>query len=140
MSQKTILGSQKCSIDKKGRFYIPKFTHIKKGNDLVLVQNQFSFEIHFLLNLENRLNVLESLVNESSTTEEIILLKRKLDLLYMSCISNLKVDSERRVQLPIDFREEYGFLDYLYVLGTGDYIKIFNSDNQINDYKRGLLK
>ena len=137
--EKIILGNAKCKVDTKGRILLPKFTYSEKDDEIVLSSDDNGI---ILLNnivcLKRRINELEK--NMSSESEERLIksLNDKLERLYFSCISVSKVDSQRRLIIPVSTRMEYDINDSVILQGCKDHLKMFNSDEAYNNYKMML--
>lgn len=134
--EKIILGNAKCKVDTKGRILLPKFTYSEKDDEIVLSSDDNGI---ILLNnivcLKRRINELEK--NMSSESEERLIksLNDKLERLYFSCISVSKVDSQRRIIIPVSTRMEYDINDSVILQGCKDHLKMFNSDESYQNYK-----
>jgi len=134
--EKIILGNAKCKVDTKGRILLPKFTYSEKDDEIVLSSDDNGI---ILLNnivcLKRRINELEK--NMSSESEERLIksLNDKLERLYFSCISVSKVDSQRRLIIPVSTRMEYDINDSVILQGCKDHLKMFNSDESYQNYK-----
>lgn len=134
--EKIILGNAKCKVDTKGRILLPKFTYSEKDDEIVLSSDDNGI---ILLNnivcLKRRINELEK--NMSSESEERLIksLNDKLERLYFSCISVSKVDSQRRLIIPVSTRMEYDINDSVNLQGCKDHLKMFNSDESYQNYK-----
>lgn len=134
--EKIILENAKCKVDTKGRILLPKFTYSEKDDEIVLSSDDNGI---ILLNnivcLKRRINELEK--NMSSESEERLIksLNDKLERLYFSCISVSKVDSQRRLIIPVSTRMEYDINDSVILQGCKDHLKMFNSDESYQNYK-----
>lgn len=134
--EKIILGNAKCKVDTKGRILLPKFTYSEKDDEIVLSSDDNGI---ILLNnivcLKRRINELEK--NMSSENDERLIksLNDKLERLYFSCISVSKVDSQRRLIIPVSTRMEYDINDAVILQGCKDHLKMFNSDESYQNYK-----
>lgn len=134
--EKIILGNAKCKVDTKGRILLPKFTYSEKDDEIVLSSDDNGI---ILLNnivcLKRRINELEK--NMSSESEERLIksLNDKLERLYFSCISVSKVDSQRRLIIPVSTRMEYDINDSVILQGCKEHLKMFNSDESYQNYK-----
>jgi len=134
--EKIILGNAKCKVDTKGRILLPKFTYSEKDDEIVLSSDDNGI---ILLNnivcLKRRINELEK--NMSSENDERLIksLNDKLERLYFSCISVSKVDSQRRLIIPVSTRMEYDINDSVILQGCKDHLKMFNSDESYQNYK-----
>ena len=134
--EKIILGNAKCKVDTKGRILLPKFTYSETDDEIVLSSDDNGI---ILLNnivcLKRRINELEK--NMSSESEERLIksLNDKLERLYFSCISVSKVDSQRRLIIPVSTRMEYDINDSVILQGCKDHLKMFNSDESYQNYK-----
>ena len=134
-----ILGNAKCKVDTKGRIFLPKFTYSEKDDEIVLSSDDNGI---ILLNnivcLKRRINELEK--NRSSESDERLIksLNDKLERLYFSCISVSKVDSQRRLIIPVSTRMEYDINDSVILQGCKDHLKMFNSDESYENYKMML--
>ena len=132
-----ILGNAKCKVDTKGRILLPKFTYSEKDDEIVLSSDDNGI---ILLNnivcLKRRINELEK--NRSSESDERLIksLNDKLERLYFSCISVSKVDSQRRLIIPVSTRMEYDINDSVILQGCKDHLKMFNSDESYQNYKK----
>lgn len=131
-----ILGNAKCKVDTKGRILLPKFTYSEKDDEIVLSSDDNGI---ILLNnivcLKRRINELEKNMSSESDERLIKSLNDKLERLYFSCISVSKVDSQRRLIIPVSTRMEYDINDSVILQGCKDHLKIFNSDESYQNYK-----
>lgn len=134
--EKIILGNAKCKVDTKGRILLPKFTYSEKDDEIVLSNDDNGI---ILLNnivcLKRRINELEKNISSESDERLIKSLNDKLERLYFSCISVSKVDSQRRLIIPVSTRMEYDINDSVILQGCKDHIKMFNSDESYQNYK-----
>lgn len=134
--EKIILGNAKCKVDTKGRILLPKFTYSEKDDEIVLSSDDNGI---ILLNnivcLKRRINELEKNMSSESDERLIKSLNDKLERLYFSCISVSKVDSQRRLIIPVSTRMEYDINDSVILQGCKDYLKMFNSDESYQNYK-----
>lgn len=134
--EKIILGNAKCKVDTKGRILLPKFTYSKKDDEIVLSSDDNGI---ILLNnivcLKRRINELEKNMSSESDERLIKSLNDKLERLYFSCISVSKVDSQRRLIIPVSTRMEYDINDSVILQGCKDHLKMFNSDESYQNYK-----
>lgn len=134
--EKIILGNAKCKVDTKGRILLPKFTYSEKDDEIVLSNDDNGI---ILLNnivcLKRRINELEKNMSSESDERLIKSLNDKLERLYFSCISVSKVDSQRRLIIPVSTRMEYDINDSVILQGCKDHIKMFNSDESYQNYK-----
>lgn len=134
--EKIILGNAKCKVDTKGRILLPKFTYSEKDDEIVLSSDDNGI---ILLNnivcLKRRINELEKNMSSESDERLIKSLNDKLERLYFSCISVSKVDSQRRLIIPVSTRMEYDINDSVILQGCKDHLKIFNSDESYQNYK-----
>lgn len=137
--EKIILGNAKCKVDTKGRILLPKFTYSEKDDEIVLSSDDNGI---ILLNnivcLKRRINELEKNMSSESDERLIKSLNDKLERLYFSCISVSKVDSQRRLIIPVSTRMEYDINDSVILQGCKDHLKMFNSDEAYNNYKMML--
>ena len=131
-----ILGNAKCKVDTKGRILLPKFTYSEKDDEIVLSSDDNGI---ILLNnivcLKRRINELEKNMSSESDERLIKSLNDKLERLYFSCISVSKVDSQRRLIIPVSTRMEYDINDSVILQGCKDHLKMFNSDESYQNYK-----
>lgn len=131
-----ILGNAKCKVDTKGRILLPKFTYSEKDDEIVLSSDDNGI---ILLNnivcLKRRINELEKNISSESAERLIKSLNDKLERLYFSCISVSKVDSQRRIIIPVSTRMEYDINDSVILQGCKDHLKMFNSDESYQNYK-----
>lgn len=134
--EKIILGNAKCKVDTKGRILLPKFTYSEKDDEIVLSSDDNGM---ILLNnivcLKRRINELEKNMSSESDERLIKSLNDKLERLYFSCISVSKVDSQRRLIIPVSTRMEYDINDSVILQGCKDHLKMFNSDESYQNYK-----
>lgn len=134
--EKIILGNAKCKVDTKGRILLPKFTYSEKDDEIVLSSDDNGI---ILLNnivcLKRRINELEKNMSSESDERLIKSLNDKLERLYFSCISVSKVDSQRRLIIPVSTRMEYDINDLVILQGCKDHLKMFNSDESYQNYK-----
>ena len=134
--EKIILGNAKCKVDTKGRILLQKFTYSEKDDEIVLSSDDNGI---ILLNnivcLKRRINELEKNMSSESDERLIKSLNDKLERLYFSCISVSKVDSQRRLIIPVSTRMEYDINDSVILQGCKDYLKMFNSDESYQNYK-----
>ncbi len=134
--EKIILGNAKCKVDTKGRILLPKFTYSEKDDEIVLSSDDNGI---ILLNnivcLKRRINELEKNMSSESDERLIKSLNDKLEKLYFSCISVSKVDSQRRLIIPVSTRMEYDINDSVILQGCKDHLKMFNSDESYQNYK-----
>lgn len=134
--EKIILGNAKCKVDTKGRILLPKFTYSEKDDEIVLSSDYNGI---ILLNnivcLKRRINELEKNMSSESDERLIKSLNDKLERLYFSCISVSKVDSQRRLIIPVSTRMEYDINDSVILQGCKDHLKMFNSDESYQNYK-----
>ncbi len=134
--EKIILGNAKCKVDTKGRILLPKFTYSEKDDEIVLSNDDNGI---ILLNnivcLKRRINELEKNMSSESDERLIKSLNDKLERLYFSCISVSKVDSQRRLIIPVSTRMEYDINDSVILQGCKDHLKMFNSDESYQNYK-----
>lgn len=134
--EKIILGNAKCKVDTKGRILLPKFTYSEKDDEIVLSSDDNGI---ILLNnivcLKRRINELEKNMSSESDERLIKSLNDKLERLYFSCISVSKVDSQRRIIIPVSTRMEYDINDSVILQGCKDHLKMFNSDESYQNYK-----
>lgn len=134
--EKIILGNAKCKVDTKGRILLPKFTYSEKDDEIVLSSDDNGI---ILLNnivcLKRRINELEKNMSSESDERLIKSLNDKLERLYFSCISVSKVDSQRRLIIPVSTRMEYDINDSVILQGCKDRLKMFNSDESYQNYK-----
>lgn len=134
--EKIILGNAKCKVDTKGRILLPKFTYSEKDDEIVLSSDDNGI---ILLNnivcLKRRINELEKNMSSESDERLIKSLNDKLERLYFSCISVSKVDSQRRLIIPVSTRIEYDINDSVILQGCKDHLKMFNSDESYQNYK-----
>lgn len=134
--EKIILGNAKCKVDIKGRILLPKFTYSEKDDEIVLSSDDNGI---ILLNnivcLKRRINELEKNMSSESDERLIKSLNDKLERLYFSCISVSKVDSQRRLIIPVSTRMEYDINDSVILQGCKDHLKMFNSDESYQNYK-----
>jgi len=95
---KIILGNAELNLDDKGRVFIPGFTNVEKGEDLSLIEN-----MNGNLNLfsNKQINLLIYKLNRSNNEEDKILLNK----IYAYYIATEKVDSQKRIILPLDWRK-----------------------------------
>ena len=95
---KIILGNAELNLDDKGRVFIPGFTNVEKGEDLSLIEN-----MNGNLNLfsNKQINLLIYKLNRSNNEEDKILLNK----IYAYYIATEKVDSQKRIILPPDWRK-----------------------------------
>lgn len=137
--EKIILGNAKCKVDTKGRILLPKFTYSEKDDEIVLSSDDNGI---ILLNnivcLKRRINELEKNMSSESDERLIKSLNDKLERLYFSCISVSKVDSQRRLIIPVSTRMEYDINDSVILQGCKDHLKMFNSDESYQNYKMML--
>lgn len=134
--EKIILGNAKCKVDTKGRILLPKFTYSEKDDEIVLSSDDNGI---ILLNnivcLKRKINELEKNMSSESDERLIKSLNDKLERLYFSCISVSKVDSQRRLIIPVSTRMEYDINDSVILQGCKDHLKMFNSDESYQNYK-----
>lgn len=134
--EKIILGNAKCKVDTKGRILLPKFTYSEKDDEIVLSSDDNGI---ILLNnivcLKRRINELEKNMSSESDERLIKSLNDKLERLYFSCIFVSKVDSQRRLIIPVSTRMEYDINDSVILQGCKDHLKMFNSDESYQNYK-----
>ena len=134
--EKIILGNAKCKVDTKGRILLPKFTYSEKDDEIVLSSDDNGI---ILLNnivcLKRRINELEKNMSSESDERLIKSLNDKLERLYFSCISVSKVDSQKRLIIPVSTRMEYDINDSVILQGCKDHLKMFNSDESYQNYK-----
>ena len=134
--EKIILGNAKCKVDTKGRILLPKFTYSEKDDEIVLSSDDNGI---ILLNnivcLKRRINELEKNMSSESDERLIKSLNDKLERLYFSCISVSKVDSQRRLIIPVSTRMEYDINDSVILQGCKDHLKMFTSDESYQNYK-----
>jgi Uncharacterized protein conserved in bacteria len=134
--EKIILGNAKCKVDTKGRILLPKFTYSEKDDEIVLSSDDNGI---ILLNnivcLKRRINELEKNMSSESDERLIKSLNDKLERLYFSYISVSKVDSQRRLIIPVSTRMEYDINDSVILQGCKDHLKMFNSDESYQNYK-----
>ena len=134
--EKIILGNAKCKVDTKGRILLPKFTYSEKDDEIVLSSDDNGM---ILLNnivcLKRRINELEKNMSSESDERLIKSLNDKLERLCFSCISVSKVDSQRRLIIPVSTRMEYDINDSVILQGCKDHLKMFNSDESYQNYK-----
>lgn len=134
--EKIILGNAKCKVDTKGRILLPKFTYSEKDDEIVLSSDDNGI---ILLNnivcLKRRINELEKNMSSESDERLIKSLNDKLEKLYFSCISVSKVDSQRRLIIPVSTRMEYDINNSVILQGCKDHLKMFNSDESYQNYK-----
>lgn len=134
--EKIILGNAKCKVDTKGRILLPKFTYSEKDDEIVLSSDDNGI---ILLNnivcLKRRINELEKNMSSESDERLIKSLNDKLERLYFSCISVSKVDSQRRLIIPVSTRMEYDINNSVILQGCKDHLKMFNSDESYQNYK-----
>lgn len=134
--EKIILGNAKCKVDTKGRILLPKFTYSEKDDEIVFSSDDNGI---ILLNnivcLKRRINELEKNMSSESDERLIKSLNDKLERLYFSCISVSKVDSQRRIIIPVSTRMEYDINDSVILQGCKDHLKMFNSDESYQNYK-----
>lgn len=134
--EKIILGNAKCKVDTKGRILLPKFTYSEKDDEIVLSSDDNGI---ILLNnivcLKRRINELEKNMSSESDERLVKSLNDKLEKLYFSCISVSKVDSQRRLIIPVSTRMEYDINDSVILQGCKDHLKMFNSDESYQNYK-----
>lgn len=134
-----ILGNTKYKVDTKGRIFLPKFAYPEKDDEIVFSSDDNGI---ILLNnivcLKRRINELEKSISSESDERLIKSLNDKLERLYFSCISVSKVDSQRRLIIPVSTRMDYDINDSVILQGCGDHLKMFNSDEAYNNYKMML--
>ena len=131
-----ILGNAKCKVDTKGRILLPKFTYSEKDDEIVLSSDDNGIILlNNLVCLKRRINELEKNMSSESDERLIKSLNDKLERLYFSCISVSKVDSQRRLIIPVSTRMEYDINDSVILQGCKDHLKMFNSDESYQNYK-----
>lgn len=134
-----ILGNTKCKLDTKGRIFLPKFTYSEKDDEIVFsVNDNGIILLNNIVCLKRRINELEKNISSESDEKLIKSLNDKLERLYFSCISTSKVDSQRRLNIPVSTRIEYDINDSVILQGCGDHLKMFNSDETYQNYKMML--
>ncbi len=134
--EKIILGNAKCKVDTKGRILLPKFTYSEKDDEIVLSSdNNGIILLNNIVCLKRRINELEKNMSSESDERLIKSLNDKLERLYFSCISVSKVDSQRRLIIPVSTRMEYDINDSVILQGCKDHLKMFNSDESYQNYK-----
>lgn len=134
--EKIILGNAKCKVDTKGRILLPKFTYSEKDDEIVLSSDDNGIILlNNLVCLKRRISELEKNMSSESDERLIKSLNDKLERLYFSCISVSKVDSQRRLIIPVSTRMEYDINDSVILQGCKDHLKMFNSDESYQNYK-----
>lgn len=137
-----IIGQRTCKIDSKGRFFLPKFSHVEEGDNLVLLQNYKTniYELHALSKIQDRIDKLKDNMCSASNSEQLELLRKEYELLCLSCLANLNVDGQHRVHIPMEIYIKSGFDKSTVALGVGDHLNLFTDDAQVIEYKKSLLK
>lgn len=131
-----ILGNAKCKVDTKGRIFLPKFTYSEKDDEIVFSSDDNGIILlNNIICLKRRINELEKNISSESDERLIKSLNDKLERLYFSCISVSKVDSQRRLIIPVSTRMEYDINDSVILQGCNDHLKMFNSDESYQNYK-----
>jgi MraZ protein len=108
-------GRYQHTIDPKGRLSVPaKFRDAlaSLGNDLVVVPNEHSLEVHPLeewTRMEDKLN------EQPRFTPEV----RELSRLYISRAKDVTLDAAGRILLPPDTRKEAGLAKDVTLVGGG---------------------
>lgn len=134
-SDDIILGNSKCKLDNKRRFILPKFTYSEEDDDII-----FSSDDNGILLLSNivmlkkKVMELEKSIATVDDEKLVKMLNDRLERLYFSCLSTSKVDSQRRISIPAPIVRQYSIGDYVILQGCGDHLKMFNSDNEYNNY------
>lgn len=131
-----VLGNTECKVDTKGRIFLPKFSYSEKDDEIVFsVNDDNTILLNNLVCLKRRINELEKNMSSESDERLIKSLNDKLERLYFSCISVSKVDSQRRLIIPVSTRMEYDINDSVILQGCKDHLKMFNSDESYQNYK-----
>jgi transcriptional regulator MraZ len=108
-------GRYQHTIDPKGRLSIPaKFRDAlaAMGNDLVVVPNQYSLEVHPLEEWQR----LEDRLNEQSRLKPEV---QDFSRLYISRAKDVKLDAAGRILLPPDTRKQAGLEKDVTLVGGG---------------------
>ena len=100
--EQLIIGHSESKLDQKGRLFIPKYTKVNTGEELILLQDSIyhysSLRVYSLNNTYLKIiNKYEELRNNASNEEEYIRLSLKIDELYQSLEGYFKVDSQKRI-------------------------------------------
>ena len=91
--------------------------------------------VNTLFRMDGSVNELEKNMSSESDERLIKSLNDKLERLYFSCISVSKVDSQRRLIIPVSTRMEYDINDSVILQGCKDHLKMFNSGESYQNYK-----
>lgn len=133
-----LLGSFSCGIDEKGRIILPSTFKSEKGDRVAICVDKdstFIFELRPLSVLTNQISKLDELIltstNDSIVSRALATRKEICD----SVLTQLKVDSMRRIILGSSVLEPLGIKSTrLYGLGEFDRIKFFPSPNDYQEY------
>lgn len=131
-----ILGNTECKVDTKGRIFLPRFSYPEKDDEIVFSVNDDNvILLNNLVCLKRRINELEKNISSESDERLIRSLNDKLERIYFSCISTSKIDSQRRLIIPMPIRMEHDISDSVILQGCGDHLKMFNSSESYKNYK-----
>ncbi|MBR2137696.1 MAG: hypothetical protein IJ966_00140 [Bacilli bacterium] len=139
-SDNPILGVKETTIDNKGRVILPKFTFAEKADELEITRNLKTgiLEIYSLNSLLTRLKQIETSLISSKSQQEKEYLESQIQRILASCIDSAKVDSQSRILIPSQVRNEYGFEDKVVIHGGYDHVKVFKTKQDYEEYVRTL--
>ncbi|MDD5888143.1 MAG: hypothetical protein PUC82_01495 [bacterium] len=133
-----IFGSFSCTVDEKGRIFLPSMTKATKGDSIILSRSNVGSEVFdaFPLQIFNaRIESLDKIIYTSFDDERI---KRAMDLKKELCslaLINASVDSQRRVLVSPSIFSVLGYNPAkLYCLGEGSSFKIFTNEEGYEKY------
>lgn len=127
------LGKKQVNLDSKGRIIIPAAFDIKSGTEIAFAKLPGEYYQLYILERINRL--VDELMKKRDYTlneEEYNLIVKKLNTLFDLIVDTTKLDSQRRVIVPSDVRENTS--DKILLQGKGDCIALFPNDYTYSKY------
>lgn len=138
-SEDVMLGQKKCSIDNKGRLFLPKFTYATSGDEIGIVNNdEVLLKLYSLKSLKERILKLQTGSYDSKNADVLKNIQSELEYIYASIIETSIVDSQRRLHISQDTIVTHLIKDSLYLQGASDHVNIFSNNEEFNSYKLKL--
>ena len=131
-----VFGSFSCSIDEKGRIFLPSVTRAEKGDQAVFCKSDEGddiFDVYPLQFFTERIDFLDNIIFTSCDDERIQRAKKLKAKLCSLAMAQVNIDSQRRVFINSSVLCTLN-ASKLYVLGEGRTIKLFGSEKSYQEY------
>lgn len=139
-----LFGREKRNIDERHGIILPSFTEAEEKDEICIVlENDYAFKIYNYNVIKEKLERYNRYIRDAEKrkkSRELLELEIKRDLCSMGIVSKQFITSGNRILLSDHLLNKYNLKDSVIICGSEDHVKIFSSDENVEEYEKYVSK